>query len=191
MNKKVVTALIALSLLTLTTLTVSDQIRKTQTIQSKADTINIPAPYIRLSTAPNVYNPGDVIPVDVFVSTAGIETVENRFVVSYDKNVLSLKADGIQNQNIYPVINIEKNVPGNCIFSVFVKNEAGYSPVALSAEKKVATLNFKAVKPGSSNITLDLGSQNHGSGIFSVPSSPENRAVNILKSNQGINITVK
>jgi hypothetical protein len=184
-------------------------LQNTQDVRSKAaqeKVISIPTvvpaphtlldpPYIRLVSSPHTtYGAGDQLPVEIYAHTNGQPTVEARFVLTYDSSLLNLDTQGIQNSEVYPVINVESAVPGKTIFSVFVKEESGYTPVSLAKEQKIATLFFQVIGQGAkdTDITIVVNpaiDETTSISLFTVDRS--NLPQNILKSSEGTTVTIK
>jgi hypothetical protein len=153
------------------------------------------APYIRLISVPHqTYAVGDQVPVDIYENTNNQPTVESRFVITYDSSVLNLDEQGIQNGDIYPVVNIESTTPGKAIFSIFVKDEAGYTPVSAAKEQKVATLFFHVIGKGKKDTDITLvhnPTVDETTSISLFNQDRSNPPQNILQSLEGTTVTVQ
>ncbi len=195
MKKKVILTIIFLAILPLITtgLTLMS-IKNTQSVNSNAEAIlpNINPPYVRLVTDKNSFKVGDDIPVHILVNTGGEQTLESHFVIAFDQSVLNINPEDLQNNNIYPVKDIETIASGKAIFSLFAKNEAGYSPISLPLELEVATLHFHAI--GSSKTTkidLVVSQIDETTSIISSFPDPKIDETNILRATEGVSIIIE
>ena len=152
------------------------------------------APYYRLVSSPGLtYTAGDQVPVEIYAHTNGQPTSEARLVIAYDSQILNLDQQGIQNGDLYPVVDVESVTPGKAIFSVFVKEEAGYMPVVLSREQKIVTLYFHVIGKGKTktNISFVINPTNDETTSLSLfMQDPSNPPKNILQSQEGTMVSI-
>jgi hypothetical protein len=128
--------------------------------------------------------------VTVSVDTGGKETAETRVVVTYDPELLDISRDDIVSSGLYPVINVESAGGGRIEASFFVTAEAGYAPVAVTAEQAVAKFTFRVRDHAQAVTQIRLeydGTDPELSGIFTPPEKG-GEITNILNSTEGLRI---
>lgn len=165
-----------------------------QELRSKASappTSALVPPYVRLATPEDSYSVNDPIAVDVYLHTNTIPTLETFLVLRYDPMVLAISPSDIGVKNIYPVTQVESVEDGRIAMSLFVTQEAGYEPIALAQEAKVATIVFHPRRTATTtSIDVDTSAQ-EGSGVYTRKEPATQQLTNILASSEGVSFRVK
>jgi hypothetical protein len=194
MKTKIILTAIFLAILPIISIGLTlNSIKDSQNIKSNAEIpmSNLTPPYARLIATGNSFKVGDEVLVHVLVNTNSVKTFENRFVINFDGKVLQLNPEDIENKNIYPVIDIESVTNKSIVFSIFVKNESGYSPVSIPLELEVATLHFHVIGNSKKETLIDLDGSRDASSIIAASPDPKENPTNILHSTEGANIIIE
>lgn len=153
---------------------------------------NVPLtpPYVRLSVPQLLHKLTEEIPIGILVHTNNTPVSEVHALIHYDPEVLSISTNDIQNEQVFPTINIESVGDGRVSLSLFMTSDAGYAPIALAQDTLLATLRFHPVKSSSTTVQLDTNSPDSTS-LFAPQNEHIRQFTNILRSTENISITIQ
>lgn len=151
-------------------------------------------PYIRMVSRKQTYGFNARVPVDIYLNTAGIETMELNIVITYDKEVLGTTLEDITFTDVYKTIGIESADDGKVAFVLFVNPTVGHKPVATNTEVRIATVTFKTKALESKKVALEFDYTPGSSKLTSLTpymAQRQERAENILKNVSGTNFAIE
>ncbi|MCX8008518.1 MAG: hypothetical protein N3A54_02305 [Patescibacteria group bacterium] len=103
------------------------------------------SPFIRLGLTKNKVSKGELFPVYITAKSDEQSVIEAQIVLLYDSSRFVLEEKNIRNDNIFPTLNVIDIQPGKAVFSLFGNPQAGFEPVSLFSETRIATIFLSVV----------------------------------------------